>query len=224
MTIFFCILIIFGLAIFFQKKQEQKLIQTVTKLHRGTDSERNMVLKLLKSKVPADVIFHDLYLENYKDNYTQIDLVLVTKVGIIVIEVKEYSGWIFGTGNKPKWTQVLAYGKNKYNFYNPIFQNKKHIADLKKQHKQLDNIPFYSIVVFYGNCVFKDINLIPDGTFIVKSGIVLDVIKKILQENNLIKYTNENEVKEILTNAVKNGDNKNITMRHIENIKSMLGE
>ena len=89
MTIFFCILIIFGLAIFFQKKQEQKLIQTVTKLHRGTDSERNMVLKLLKSKVPADVIFHDLYLENYKDNYTQIDLVLVTKVGIIVIEVKE---------------------------------------------------------------------------------------------------------------------------------------
>ena len=85
-------------------------------------------------------------------------------------------------------------------------------------------MPFYSIVVFYGNCVFKDINLIPDGTFIVKSGIVLDVIKKILQENNLIKYTNENEVKEILTNAVKNGDNKNITMRHIENIKSMLGE
>ena len=89
--------------------RDKKLLETVTKSHRGTKTERKLVLKLLKAGFPAQTIFHDLYLKNTNGNYSQIDLVLATKVGIIVFEVKKYSGWIFGTGNQNKWTQVLAY-------------------------------------------------------------------------------------------------------------------
>ena len=148
--------------------QNKKLLDTVTKSHRGTRTERSLVLKLLKSGVPPKTIFHDLYLKNNSGKYSQIDLVVPTKVGIIVFEVKDYKGWIFGTGYKKYWTQVLAFGKIKHQFYNPILQNNKHVEELKKQLLQ-ENVPFYSIVVFYGDCVFKNIDFIPDGTILIKS-------------------------------------------------------
>lgn len=59
---------------------------------------------------------------------SQIDVVVATNVGIIVFEVKDYSGWIYGNGNQQKWTQVLSHGREKYRFYNPILQNRSHIS------------------------------------------------------------------------------------------------
>ena len=72
-----------------------------------------------------------------------------TKVGIIVFEVKEYNGWIFGSGHQKEWTQILAFGKQKYRFYNPVLQNKRHIEQLRSKLPQLANIPFFSVVVFF---------------------------------------------------------------------------
>src|ERR1041385_8428943 len=94
--------------------------------------------------------------------------------------------------------QVLAYGKKKYRLYNPIMQNSKHVSDLRKQPKQFETVPFYSIVVFYGNCVLKDINFVPNGTFLVKSNRVLEVIRTIMKNNELARYTNKNEVVRVL--------------------------
>lgn len=224
MIYFFSILIIISSLILFFKIRDRKLLKTVTTINRGTKTERKLVLKLLKSNIPASTIFHDLYVKNKNDNFSQIDLVVATKVGIIVFEVKKYGGWIFGNGNQRKWTQVLAYGKRKYQFYNPVLQNRKHLTDLKKQLPQFENIPFYSIVVFYGNCNFKDIDFIPDGTFLVKSGRILDVINKIIQENEPAKYTNKKEVVKTLSEAVKNGENLEIKKEHIKTINNMLGK
>lgn len=224
MIYFFSILIIISSLILFFKIRDRKLLKTVTTLTRGTKTERKLVLKLLKSNIPASTIFHDLYLENKNGNFSQIDLVVATKVGIIVFEVKKYEGWIFGNGNQRKWTQVLTYGKRKYQFYNPVLQNRKHLTDLKKQLSQFEIIPFYSIVVFYGNCEFKDIDFIPDGTFLVKSRRVLDVINKIIQENEPAKYTNKKEVVKTLSEAVKNGEKIEIKNGHIETINNMLGK
>ena len=132
-----------------RKLIDRKLINSVTSFDRGTNSERSLILGLLKSGVPADYIFHDLYVRKPNGKYSQIDLVIVTNVGIIVVEIKDYSGWIFGTSNQTNWTQVLAYGKRKYRFYNPIKQNVNHIDALKQKLKQPNNIPFISLIVFY---------------------------------------------------------------------------
>lgn len=191
---------------------------------RGTISERALVSKLLQHGIPEQTIFHDLYLKKYHNKYTQIDLVVATKVGILVFEVKDYSGWIFGTGYKPKWAQVLNYGRDKYYFYNPILQNAKHIDDLKKQLKQFENIPFYSIIVFYGDCELKEINFVPDNTFVVKSRRVLEVVEKILTEKEPANYSNKREIVNLFEQAVKNGENNDIINRHNNNIKEMLGE
>lgn len=205
----------------FTEVRDRKLLKTVIKTNRGTKSERNLVIKLLKFGIPVQTIFHDLYLRKYRDNYSQIDLVVTTEVGILVFEVKDYSGWIYGNGST-KWTQVLAYGKQKYRFYNPIMQNNKHIAELKKQLGQIEDIPFYSIIVFYGNCVLKELGFIPYGTFVIKPRSISQLIKEIQTKAEPVFYQNKNELIRILKDAVNNGENEEIQIRHIENIRNMF--
>ena len=45
------------------KIRRKELLETVTKLDRGTSAERDLVLKLLKYGIPAQTIFHDLYVK-----------------------------------------------------------------------------------------------------------------------------------------------------------------
>ena len=219
----YAILTLFVGFIVYGKIRDNRLLQSVTNKSRGTKSERDLVLKLLKYGISKQNIFHDLFIKKRKGGFSQTDLVIVAHVGVIVFEVKDYSGWIFGNGNQSQWTKVLAYGKQKYYFYNPIRQNNAHITELKKQLYQFKNIPFYSIIVFYGDSELKNINFVPDGTFIVKSKRVLEVLRDILKDNNPFIYSNVNEVIRILREAVTNGADTKNQNQHNENIKDMLG-
>ena len=202
-------------------KQNKELIQSVTSLSRGTASERHLILTLLKSGIHPQAIFHDLYITKNDGKFSQIDLVVATRVGIIVFEVKDFSGWIYGKGNQTKWTQVLAYGNEKYRFYNPILQNNTHIKQLRQKLKE--NVPFYSVIVFYGSSELQDINFIPGGVFVTKWYRVVEVVNTIIQENPLASYKDKHKVVEILKDAVTNGNMLETEIQHIENIKDMLG-
>ncbi|MET4082849.1 uncharacterized membrane protein YobD (UPF0266 family) [Pedobacter sp. UYP30] len=48
-------------------------------------------------------------------------------------------------------------------------QNNTHVAELRKKLFLFEDIPFYSIVVFHGNNELKRINLVHDGTIVVKA-------------------------------------------------------
>jgi hypothetical protein len=214
------ILVVFLAVLFIERKKLEKL-ETVTQRLRGTRSERKTILKLLESSIHPKAIFHDLYLINKAGHYTQIDLVVATPVGIIVIEVKEYNGWIFGNGNHHKWTQVMAYGRKKYFFYNPVLQNKKHIEDLKKQLPQFNAVPFFSVIVFFGNCSFRALSNIPNDVFFIKSSQIQDTIRCISELNSPIHYKNKAEVYHLLKNAVLNGENEFIRNKHVDNVKKV---
>ena len=95
----------------------------------------------------------NVYLPKEDGTTTEIDLIMITATGIYVFESKNYSGWIFGDENTKFWTQSLKGGK-KYRFYNPIWQNKKHISVLKK-HLRLDNNVFRSYIIFSERCELK---------------------------------------------------------------------
>ncbi|MBF0695387.1 MAG: NERD domain-containing protein [Flavobacterium sp.] len=205
--------------VIYQNIQDNKTLKTVTKLHRGTRTERLMILQLLKSGVPHQAIFHDLYLKKRGENYCQIEIVIATKVGIVVCEIKKYNGWIFGLANQKYWTQVLAYGKRKYRFYNPIMQNTNHIRDLKQQLPQFQNVPFYSLIVFFGNCTFKNLDYLPIDTYLVHSSESIRILQEILNQKPQISYTNKNQIVNLLNSAVQNGEKKEIIDKHIQNIK-----
>ena len=203
-------------------EQNRDLISTVTDINRGEDSELLLILWLLKGGIPSNCIFHDLYVNISHDKFSQVDLVLLSEVGIIVFEVKDYSGWIFGKGNQDNWTQVLNYGKDKYRFYNPIKQNISHINALRRSIH--DNIPFYSVVVFFGDSELKDISFIPQNTFVTKYYRILDVIDSIISNNTKVEYKDKNRIEEILKQFVNNGNIEQNRIRHVHNINDMLGK
>lgn len=124
-------------------------------MSRGEWSERRLVLQLLKAGVNPRAIFHDLYIQKPNGEYVQIDVAVATKSGIIVFEVKDYSGWIFGNEYQKYWTQILAYGKEKHRFYNPIMQNASHVNVLRESFTHNPGIPIFSAIVFYGDCELK---------------------------------------------------------------------
>ncbi len=95
----------------------------------------------------------------YGDGTTQIDHILITQNGILVIETKHYTGWLFATEKQKKWTQVIY--KVKHRFQNPILQNRKHVLAVQML---LDFIPreqIQGLVVFTGDATFKTV--IPPG-------------------------------------------------------------
>jgi len=216
----FLLFVILPLTLFFNYFRNIHLLKKVTQLHRGTLSERKLVLNLLKNGFPPETIFHDLYIKKGNGNYSQIDLVVITQVGIIVIEVKDFSGWVYGVGNREKWVQVFNYGKEKYQFYNPIFQNEKHIQSLKNQLTPFNNIPFYSLIVFYGSCVLKEISNIPETTKIVYSYGVIQVINSLIQNPYSSNRFDTTEIHQILEEGVRNGGSKEIQEQHILNMKN----
>jgi len=204
------------------KKYDERLDE-ITSEERGTWSERNLISSLLDYGVSPKAIFHDLYVKNGKYGFAQIDIVVATRVGLIVFEVKDFSGWIFGKGRQNQWTQVLDYGNQKYRFYNPVLQNESHIKVLQRQSKQFADLPFYSVIVFYGNSELRDISFIPNGTFVIKPHRLSDVLDLIL-DNDDAEYTDKREVMRILKSAVDNGSNTDTQIEHVDKIKDMLGK
>ena len=208
----------------YQRKRDRELISSVTSLNRGTNSELLLILQLLKKGFPSVTIYHDLIIKKDNNGFSQIDLVLVTSEGIIVFEIKDFSGWIYGSGNNTNWTKVLSYGRKKYKFYNPIKQNNNHISELRKTLKQFEKIPFFSLIVFFGDCELKEINYVPKRTYLVKGHRVFEVLDLIKNENEPTEYTNKREVVDKLKELVSLGENVEYHKQHIENIKDMVGK
>ena len=79
-------------------------------------------------------ILRNLYVPVAKDNTREIDLLCVTAKGLIVVESKDYAGYIFGDEARQNWTVTLNGGRRgieKHHFFNPIWQNNAHIMRLR---------------------------------------------------------------------------------------------
>jgi len=175
------------------KQKERKPIEQVTSYTRGEWSERMVILSLLKEGINPKAIFHDLYIQKPSGEYTQVDVAVATKAGIIVFEVKDYSGWIFGNEHQKYWTQLLAYGKEKHRFYNPVMQNSGHIQAIRQCLQQNPNIPIYSVIVFFGNNELKNVTCNANNTFIIYPSSISQVISEILRQPDA-KFGNKYEI------------------------------
>ncbi len=201
-------------------RKNMALLRSVTDVNRGTWSERRSVVRLLKLDVAPITLYHDLYVEKSPGQYAQIDAVVVTKVGIIVFEIKDYSGWIFGSGYQKYWMQILAYGREKHRFYNPVLQNKGHIEALKERLKGIADVPFYSVIVFYGNCTLREINHLPPSTFIGYPGSLKSIMDIIVANNPPAHYNDKWGVVNALREAVANGNNPEVVRCHARRVRN----
>lgn len=182
----------------------------------GQRAEEHLVYQLSKFGMDQNDIFHDLYIEKSNGLFTQIDVAALTDAGIIIFEVKNYSGWIFGNGNDKMWTQVLAYGREKYRFYNPLKQNLSHVQALRKKLCKFRNIPVYSVIVFDGDCELRKIECIPTGTYVLKMTKIYNVLNTILDNQKSLNY-DRNAVRKIFIDGMENGKNQVIRDNHVNN-------
>lgn len=107
--------------------------------------------------------FHDVIIPS-KNGTTQIDHLLVSPYGVFIVETKNINGWIFGSEEQPRWTQVL-YSK-KYSIQNPIrqaFRQKKVLSE----YLNLAESVIHTVIYFVGDCKFK--TQLPAN--VIKSGL-----------------------------------------------------
>lgn len=147
-----------------------ELSRTKDKIIKGVIGEELIVTEIKKIDIYHKIV-QNVYID-MNNKKTEIDIILITCVGLFVIESKNYSGIIFGKQNDIYWTQFLNHdNKNKFN--NPINQNQYHINFLSNYLKKDESI-FYSYIVF------------GDDTNINK--IVTDTSVKVINNKNLLKY------------------------------------
>jgi len=160
------------------------------------------------NKLPKDKykILNNIMIEDDYGTH-QIDHIVISNYGIFVIEMKNFYGLITGNENNEYWIQ--HFGKKKFKFKNPIYQNYGHIKSLENLLK-LNNDYFIPIVCFYNQAKLrvKSNNIITQLDFLVKTIKSSCNIEYNLDINNIAN-----------TILSSNITNKSKRKKHINNIK-----
>lgn len=130
------------IARYIYKKNEAKI--------KGNRGERKLCRSLRRLKIPGKVNVLRDRLFQAEWGTSQIDALAITRYGIVVCEMKDYQGSIYGTVGESNWT--VKVGDNCNDLYSPIKQNNSHISALthllKEKFPQMRYLP---IVVFGDN-------------------------------------------------------------------------
>lgn len=170
-------------------------------------------------------VLRNVYVPKDDSTTTEIDLLFITQKGIFVIESKNYVGYIFGTDTNQKWTVSVYKGKGfwgqnktqKFQFFNPIKQNKIHIKWLNNYLAA--DIQMFSCIVFSDNCELKSIDISHSYDVVVCHGSGLNRSIRYLWGNYPDSLTDE-QINEIY-NALLPLTNQTtaVKKKHIEDIK-----
>ena len=131
-----------------------------------------------------------------------------------VVEVKNYTGWIFGSNFKSEWTQQIY--KKKFKFQNPIHQNYKHIKFLECILDENIHTDIHSVVVFISKeCEFK--TKMPENVF-KREGWV-EYVKSF---NTVV--LNDDQIKLVIS-GIRNGAMEQgikTNYQHVQNVKKII--
>lgn len=137
------IMIAAGLVIarYVYKKNEAKI--------KGNRGERKLCRALKRLKLPGNVKVMRDCLFRSEWGTSQIDALAITKYGIIVCEMKNHNGTIYGAVGQSNWT--VKYDEHTQNLYSPIKQNNSHVSALthllKDKYPRMNYLP----LVVFGN-------------------------------------------------------------------------
>ena len=115
----------------------------------GRGGEKAVRQALARLGLPA---LHDVVLADAL-GHTQIDHLVRTAQGIVVIETKAFAGWITGTLYGAQWMQHLAGGSIRHGFQNPVRQNHRLCKAVEAAVSGLA-LPVHSLVVSAGRARF----------------------------------------------------------------------
>lgn len=114
------------------------------------DAEQRRVAKIIKAlNIPTlkNVAFPDSM-----DSYVFVDYLLLTPAGIVVLDLQDYNGFIFGGPNIDQWTQMVR--QRGYKFDNPLHQNAWRLQIIRT---------FVKDAPLIGKVVFSSVSQFPKG-------------------------------------------------------------
>ena len=179
---------------------------------KGKMGEFNVSVVLATLPKDEYQVINDIIIPS-KYGTTQIDHVVVSIYGIIVIETKNYKGLIYGGEDAETWTKNM-WG-NKYSLRNPLKQNYGHVKSLQA----ILNIPkemFIPIVVFSNRAKLR----VQTQETVINLWRLRSEIKKhkipIIPSEQLIDYRSSIELAAI--------DDKDIAKSHKANVRQNLNQ
>lgn len=101
---------------------------------QGVLGEKTVAAVLKQCALEGDKIISNLIIAHPQTGMTpEIDHILLSTRGCFIIEVKDFSGEIYGGESERTWRQVLGRNETVVNtFYSPLKQNEAHIFHLKQ--------------------------------------------------------------------------------------------
>ena len=123
-------------------------IRKIPTANEMTGSLGEWMAKIYMNTYDRVFVLHDVLIKNSEEHTSQIDLIIIGDRGIFVGEVKLYQdAKIYGDVNNSQW----IYYKNghKYEIYNPVKQNSKHIEHLRKFLCDFGDLPYFSVVTMF---------------------------------------------------------------------------
>jgi len=183
---------------------------------KGIIGEKIVSQQLEKVILEKYKVLHDILIKT-KNGTTQIDHVVISPYGLMVIETKNYKGWIYGKEESEYWTQVIY--KNKFKFRNPIKQNWGHICALKEVLPEYKDITFHSIIVIAGSAKVKTMHDI--RTKVIYPNMLYETI---LNHRGIQKLNEEDIEKIYQTLKSMSLDDKKERKEHIKHVKRIIKE
>lgn len=182
----------------------------------GSSGERIIYNTLIHEfGIPENQIFRNVYIPTKNGRTSEIDLIVLSKKGLLVLECKNYGGNIYGDAARKKWVQYL--GNKKSYFYNPLLQNKNHAKHLREFLSQ-DNIevPIVSLISTTTRGKWKVKNL-RDDDYILGLNCHLKNIYGIMPDSDI---TLKNFKKIIVKLTQLSRPEERIRRRHIDQIRN----
>ena len=157
---------------------------------QGKSGERILYKALISQlDVQEKQILRNVYIPTVDGKTSEIDLLIVSKKGLLVFECKNYAGNVYGDAKRNKWIQYV--GSKKSYFYNPFMQNKSHVKHLKKYLEEYGDIPVIPMVVTITRGKWKIKNYGPDDYLIGYNCHLKDILKKTPDSDFMTQHLDE---------------------------------
>jgi hypothetical protein len=177
---------------------------------KGMIGERKVRKELTKLSPSSYRVLNNIIIKANKGT-TQVDHIVISPVGIFVIETKNYKGRIYGNDDSEYWTQSI-YG-HKTKFSNPIRQNWGHIYALKNLLREYKDLSYHPVILFLDKANLQDLNV---KSHVIHLKKLVDTIMNYKGPRHLSHNEIEN-IYNILSEASIN--DKTLKEQHIERIK-----
>jgi hypothetical protein len=175
----------------------------------------NRVLAELKQERPTARFIQNAYIPKQGNEFTEIDILMIDRTGIYIIEVKNLAGKIVGNWAIDEYLKVEHPNGRTYNLYNPVIQNTNHYKNLKNV-SGLESKLFKSIIVFGDHTLF-DYKTAPIFARICQIKSLMFNIEKAALLNPIV--IEEHQIEQIYTTLNKYlGKNKEKAEQHIINL------